>query len=145
MTSVAEEAKELLFALINEKKCKVIIQENMPEVFADKSRIREIFQNLIENAVKFSNTDEIPLVEVFSVNRNGLDIFCVRDNGIGISKVYHEKIFGLFNKLDNSSSGTGVGLSLVKHITESHKGKIWVESDGYNSGTLFCFTLNTEN
>lgn len=145
MTSVAEEAKELLFALINEKKCKVIIQENMPEVFADKSRIREIYQNLIENAVKFSNTDEIPLVEVFAVNRNGVDIFCVKDNGIGISKAYHEKVFGLFNKLDNSSSGTGVGLSLVKHITESHKGKIWVESDGYNSGTLFCFTLNTEN
>lgn len=145
MTTVALEAKELLFGLINEKKCEIDIQENMPLVFADRSRTRELYQNLIENAIKFSKPGEKPIVKVYSTLRDGKTVFCVSDNGIGIPGEYQERIFGLFNKLDNNSQGTGVGLSLVKHIVENHKGTIWVESEGNNSGTLFCFTLNTEN
>ncbi|MBW6479350.1 MAG: PAS domain S-box protein [Bacteroidales bacterium] len=145
MTSAAMEAKELLFGLISEKKCEINIQENMPLVFADRSRTRELYQNLIENAIKFSRPNEKPKIQVYSTERDGKTVFCVSDNGIGIPRQYQEKIFGLFNKLDNNSQGTGVGLSLVKHIVENHKGTIWVESDGNNTGTLFCFTLNTEN
>jgi PAS domain S-box-containing protein len=145
MTSAALEAKELLFGLIKEKKCEIYIQEDMPLVFADRSRTREIYQNLIENAIKFSRPDEKPKVQVYSTEQDGKTVFCVSDNGIGIPRDYQAKIFGLFNKLDSNSQGTGVGLSLVKHIVENHKGTIWVESEGDNAGTLFCFTLNTEN
>ena len=145
MSTAANEAKELLFGLINEKKCDIEIQEDMPVVWADRSRTRELYQNLIENAIKFSKPGEKPEIKVYSTNRDDKTVFCVHDNGIGIPKEYHERIFGLFNKLDSNSQGTGVGLSLVKHIVEKHKGTIWVESDGYNTGTLFCFTLNTEN
>jgi len=68
-------------------------------------------------------------------------VFFVRDNGIGIAPQYHDKVFGLFDKLDPHSEGTGVGLALVKRIVEVHGGRIWVESDGRGTGTTFCFTL----
>ena len=65
----------------------------------------------------------------------------MRDNGIGIDPRYHEKVFGLFERLDHRSAGTGVGLALVKRIIEFHDGRIWVESEGLGHGSTFCFTL----
>jgi len=65
----------------------------------------------------------------------------VRDNGIGIDPKYHEKVFGLFDKLDPQSEGTGIGLALVKRIVEVHGGHIWLESAGAQAGTTFYFTL----
>jgi signal transduction histidine kinase len=65
----------------------------------------------------------------------------VRDNGIGIDAQYLDKIFGLFNKLDPHTDGTGVGLALVKRIVEVHGGEIWVESGGAGKGTTFFFVL----
>jgi signal transduction histidine kinase len=69
-----------------------------------------------------------------------MPIFHVRDNGIGIPTEHHERVFGLFNKLDVRSDGTGIGLALVKRIIEYHGGRIWVES-GMGLGTTFYFTL----
>jgi chemotaxis family two-component system sensor kinase Cph1 len=68
-------------------------------------------------------------------------VFYVRDNGIGIDPQYYDKVFGLFDKLDPHSEGTGIGLALVKRIVETHGGKIWVESEGVGYGSTFCFTL----
>ena len=67
-------------------------------------------------------------------------IFYVKDNGIGIEPEYHERIFRLFDKLDSTSDGTGVGLALVKRIIEFHGGRIWVESEA-GKGAVFYFTL----
>jgi signal transduction histidine kinase len=67
----------------------------------------------------------------------------LRDNGIGIEPQYHERVFGLFNKLDAETEGTGVGLALVKRIVQVHGGRIWVESEGPGKGATFCFTLPT--
>jgi signal transduction histidine kinase len=76
------------------------------------------------------------------VRREGEETVCyVRDNGIGIEPRYHEKIFGLFERLDAASGGTGIGLPLVKRIIEVHGGRIWVESIGQGQGSTFCFTL----
>ena len=65
----------------------------------------------------------------------------VRDNGSGIDPQYHERVFGLFDKLDPKSEGTGIGLALVKRIVEVHGGRIWIESAGNSQGATFLFTL----
>ena len=84
---------------------------------------------------------EQPRVEIGFSQEAEETIYYVRDNGIGIAPRYHEKIFGLFDRLNQSTEGTGIGLALVKRIIEVHGGHIWVESEGAGRGTAFCFTL----
>lgn len=110
-------------------------------VFGDRVRLLEVVQNLVENAIKFMGDQPNPQIEIGSFkNAEMQTIFFVRDNGIGIEAQYQERIFGLFNKLDASGEGTGIGLTLVKHIIEVHHGKIWLESE-IGKGTTFYFTL----
>ena len=113
----------------------------MPEIKADKTRIRQLWQNLIENSIKYSGNTENLKIEIGHKILNDEIIFFIKDNGIGIEMPYYEKIFNLFDKLDNSSDGTGIGLALAKRIVEIHNGKIWVESDGKNKGATFYFTI----
>ena len=68
-------------------------------------------------------------------------VYFVSDNGKGIDPCHFERVFGLFNKLDTESAGTGVGLALVKRIIEVHGGRVWVESEGEGKGSRFCFTV----
>jgi signal transduction histidine kinase len=99
---------------------------------------------LIDNASKFVGDQSHPSIEIGSSGyEDDKPIFYVKDNGIGIEPVHHDRIFGLFNKLDASSDGTGIGLALVKRIVEVHGGRIWVQSDVGNGATFF-FTLQTE-
>jgi signal transduction histidine kinase len=82
-----------------------------------------------------------PLIEVGQQGEeDGKPVFFIRDNGIGIAPEYHERIFGLFNKLNAKSEGTGIGLTLVKKIIEFHGGRIWVQSEA-GKGSTFYFTL----
>jgi signal transduction histidine kinase len=82
-----------------------------------------------------------PLVEIGSRNTEDGIVCFVKDNGMGIDPKYNAKIFRLFEKISSSSEGTGVGLTLVKRIIETHGGKIWVESDGLGKGSTFYFTI----
>lgn len=121
----------------------VALTVNDPDVkmVGDRTRLAEVFQNLIDNAVKFMGNQQEPRI-VIGVERRGAEtIFFVRDNGDGIDPRYHEKVFGLFEKLDPRAEGTGMGLALVKRVVELYDGRIWVESKGKGQGACFYFTL----
>jgi PAS domain S-box-containing protein len=121
---------------------RVSVQEDLPAVYADGPRLMEVWQNLIDNAAKFMGDQPDPHIEVGQVpgSKNEVPIFFVRDNGIGIDPRFKDRIFGLFDKLDSRTEGTGIGLALVKRIVEFHGGKIWFESEP-GKGTTFYFTL----
>jgi PAS domain S-box-containing protein len=138
---LAQEALDIVHGQIEARGITVHIQPNLPTVFGDRQRLTEVLQNLLDNATKYMSDQNEPCVEVGlrGVESNKF-IFFVRDNGIGIAPEHHERIFGLFNKLDVRSEGTGVGLALVKRIIENHGGRIWVESEP-GKGAAFFFTL----
>jgi PAS domain S-box-containing protein len=142
-TELVKETVELLQGLINSKNITIIVQQNMTEMSADRIRIGEVFQNLIENGIKYIGNPENPTIKIGCLTINGINQFYVKDNGIGIQAEYFEKIFGLFDKLDPSNEGNGIGLAFVKRVIELHGGKIWVHSDGPGTGSTFFFTLNT--
>lgn len=119
----------------------VHVEPDLPVVNGDRQRLLELIQNLIDNAAKYMGDQHEPLIEIGTRgSEGGMTVFFVRDNGIGISPEHHEQIFGLFNKLDPSVEGTGVGLALVKRIVEFHGGRIWVQSEA-GQGSTFYFTL----
>lgn len=120
----------------------VIVAERLPRVYGDRQRLFEVFQNLVDNACKFMGEQPDPCIEIgqAEMTPGGFPILYVRDNGIGIDPKFQERIFGLFDKLDPHTEGTGIGLALVKRIVELHGGRIWVESEP-GKGTTFYFTL----
>lgn len=111
------------------------------KIYGDRTRLVEVMQNLIDNAVKFMGSQPAPQVRIGTVKDSQQSpVFFVQDNGIGIEPKYCDRIFGLFNKLDSSTQGSGVGLTLVKRIIEVHGGKVWVESQP-GKGATFYFTI----
>lgn len=99
-------------------------------------------QNLLDNAIKFMGSQTHPQIRIGATrDEQGKPIFFVKDNGIGIAPQFSNRIFGLFNKLDADTQGSGVGLTLVKRIIEVHGGRIWVESQP-GEGATFYFTLS---
>jgi signal transduction histidine kinase len=141
MSELAQEAVSLVDGQIRERGVEVVIQPDMPVVTVDRSRMLEVMQNLIDNAVKFFGNEAQPRIDIGMHQKNGTVTYYVKDNGVGIDPQYHNRIFGLFDQLDQSLEGSGIGLALVKRIIETHKGKIWVESEGVGQGTTFCFTI----
>lgn len=139
---IVSEALDHVRGRLEANNVQVEVQETLPTVHGDKIRLSEVVQNLLDNAAKFTKDCPAPRIQIGSkgVNEKGLPIFFVSDNGIGIAPKYHEKIFGLFDKLDPTAEGTGVGLTLVKRIVEVHGGRIWLESQ-LGAGTTFYFTL----
>ena len=135
------EAREIVHGQLEANAVTLLTHPNLPAVYGDRPRLMEILQNLIENAAKYMGGQPDPRIEIGQQGEeNGLSIFFVRDNGIGIAPEHHDRIFGLFEKLDSKSEGTGVGLALVKRIVEIHGGRIWVESTP-GLGSTFYFTL----
>ena len=141
LTTLARDALKLLAEPITERGITVEIAPDLPVVFGDKIRLLEVLQNLLDNAVKFMGDQPEPHIKVASRFDNGNTICYIEDNGIGIAKAYQEQVFGLFNRLNTTVDGTGIGLALVKRIIEMHGGGIWIESEGDGHGSTFCFTL----
>jgi PAS domain S-box-containing protein len=137
---IVGDALERIQGQLQESNFQIEVSNDLPIVHGDRARLVEVVQNLVDNAIKFMGNQPKPKIEISAKKENGEDIFFVRDNGIGIDPKYHEKIFGLFNKLDQNVKGTGIGLALVKRIIEVHGGRIWVESEA-SEGSTFYFTL----
>ena len=137
---IVDEALSRVEGRLSAGKVQVVVMENLPTVHADRIRIVEVVQNLLDNAAKFMGDQPAPRVEVGAETLNGETIFFVRDNGIGIEPRFHQKVFDLFDKLNPGIEGTGIGLALVKRIVELHGGRVWVESTP-GMGATFRFTL----
>ena len=141
MTELCSEVVDLLQVPIQQQQAEVELMPDMPHVHADRDRIREVIQNLLENAIKFAADDRPPRIKIYAESQDGSTRFTVEDNGMGIDERYYEKVFKLFERLDPNISGTGIGLALVKRIIETHGGEIWIDSPAGSEGTRFCFTL----
>jgi signal transduction histidine kinase len=141
LTQVIGEAIETLDAHLRSKQVVVNSPLHMPIVYGDRVRLREVFENLIDNAAKYTGDQQNPMIEIGTKDKESETVIFVKDNGMGIEPQYQKKVFGLFDKLNPNSEGTGIGLALIKRIIETHGGKIWVESEGLGKGSTFCFTI----
>ena len=135
------EALELLAGKITLADAHIHVAPNLPSVSVDAPRMVEVFQNLIENALKFTTGQSSPDIEIGGRRESGQVVCHVKDNGLGIEQCYQEKIFGLFERLDQEIEGTGIGLALIKRIIEVHGGRLWVESEGLGKGSTFFFSI----
>lgn len=142
--ALVNEVIEITNGLLRERRVEVIVKGGFQDVYGDRRRLLEVVQNLMDNAAKFMGDQSHPLIEIGQDGRvqNGYATFFVRDNGIGIAPEFHERIFGLFNRLNPGIEGTGIGLALVKRIVEFHGGRVWIQSEAGN-GATFYFTLPT--
>lgn len=120
----------------------VLIKTHLPNVKGDSVLLKQVWQNLISNAIKYSSKNEEIIINISATQTNKEVLFSIKDNGIGFDMKHAKKLFEIFKRLhtENEFTGTGVGLSLVHRIIEKHNGKIWAESEP-NKGSIFYFTL----
>jgi two-component system, chemotaxis family, sensor kinase Cph1 len=138
---LVQETLEMIDSRLSESNAEIIVAENLPTIEGDEVLLREVFTNLISNAVKY-NDKEIRRVEV-GFSDAATPTFFVRDNGIGIAEKHYETIFRIFKRLhgrDKFGGGVGAGLTITKKIVERHGGNLRLESVP-NEGTTFYFTL----
>ena len=138
---LAEEAERIVAGPILEGKVKVRLIDEPVTLYGDRSRLVEIWQNLLENAVKFMGGQSTPQIDIGIEHHDKETVFFVRDNGIGIEPQYQSKLFKLFEQINPKTEGTGMGLAITKRIVELYQGRIWVESKGPGQGSCFRFTL----
>ncbi|MBD3286977.1 GAF domain-containing protein, partial [candidate division WOR-3 bacterium] len=138
-TDISELVEEIVTTLSPGEDVSIKIEEPLPAVICERVRIGQVFANLISNAIKY-NDKERTEITVGSEDKDDKVEFRVADNGPGIEKKYHDKIFKIFQRLSSDESGTGIGLALVKKIIQDHKGRIWVTSEP-DKGSCFRFEL----
>ena len=141
LQELVQAALSLVAGQIAESGVQVHVTQEPVWLTGDRLRLVEVFQNLIDNAVKFLGDQPNPRIEIGIDGAAGELVIFVQDNGKGIAPRHISKLFGLFEKLDPHTSGTGMGLALVRRIVEVHGGKILAESEGLGHGATFRFTL----
>ena len=141
LRELVEDIIQMMETRLQEANIKTFVDPQLPTIYGDRQRLQEVFTNLIDNATRFMGDQTEPYIEVGIRHDEEEFVYYVLDNGIGIDPRYHDRVFNLFEKLDASSDGTGVGLAIAQRIIEQHGGRIWVESEGEGKGSAFCFTL----
>ncbi|MFP5039464.1 PAS domain S-box protein [Parasediminibacterium sp. JCM 36343] len=138
---VVEDLKQDFGSMISEKNGH-IIAGSLPVINGSLTQLRQLFQNLVGNALKYQKPDNAPTISIAAEESNTHWTFSVKDNGIGIEPAFFNKIFVIFQRLHNRDeySGTGIGLAICKKIVENHHGAIWVESV-MGEGSCFYFTI----
>jgi PAS domain S-box-containing protein len=143
LAEVSGQAIDLVAGRISQKNVSVSVAAPDVMLFGNKQRLIQLYQNLIDNSVKFMGNQPSPSIEIGAIADKGkeeINLY-VKDNGSGIDPKYQHKVFGLFEKLETGTEGTGIGLALIKRIVEVHNGSIWFVSEGNGKGTTFFFTL----
>ena len=141
MTALIQDAWQELVTIHPDRKMTLKL-EPMPTALGDRTLIRQVWGNLLGNAVKFTKTQEAAVIEAGCFIQNNETVCYVRDNGIGFDMKYHDKLFGLFQRLhgDHEYEGTGIGLAIVQRIIARHGGRIWAEGE-VDKGAAFFFML----
>ncbi|MDQ1261099.1 MAG: Methanosis regulatory histidine kinase FilI [Euryarchaeota archaeon] len=137
---IVQEALDQISEKLMVRGVQVTIQPDLPSVNVDRMRIVEVLTNLMENSIKYIGDQPHPSIEVGCRLDGEETVFFVKDNGMGIDPNQHDKVFGLFYKVDKKSEGSGAGLAIIKRIIEVHGGRIWIESE-MGKGCTVCFTL----
>ena len=140
--ALVHELKDELSDRLQDAGATLSIAEHMPPVQADRSRLVEVFEKLLNNAIKYGCQGSQSQIEVGAEQREGHWIYYVRDNGPGIEPQFHHKIFRLFQRLHSMQEGTGVGLAIVARVMQVHGGRAWVESQP-GCGATFCLSFPT--
>lgn len=142
--NILKEVIANLGATIKESKAK-ITSTVLPVVIGNEIELRQLFQNLISNAIKFHKKNSNPEIEITFVEKETEYLFAFKDNGIGLEEQYKDRIFIIFQRLHTSTeyAGTGIGLATCKKIVALHNGKIWMESK-LGHGSIFYFTIPKE-
>ncbi len=143
--NILKEVTDTLKQSIIENNVKININ-TMPEIFCQSVWIKTVFQNLISNSIKYSDKKE-PIINISYRKLSDYHEFSINDNGRGIEKEQHVKIFGLFRKAhqDKNFEGSGAGLAIVKSVIEQHNGKVWVDWSEPGQGTTIKFTIKIYN
>lgn len=138
---IIEAAEFNLKLLIKETEAEIEVGK-MPILSGHASRLMQLFQNLINNALKFRRPEVKPKISITCIKKGTIYHFRVKDNGIGIEEEHRERIFAIFQRLHtrNKYEGTGIGLSICQKIVQYHGGTIWVESV-YGESSTFCFDI----
>ncbi len=144
LSTLMEEVIELSAAEIAERGIQLDVEPDLPKVFGDRQRLRMVFQNLVDNAIKFTHNQEHPSIAIRGRDTGDQIVISMEDNGLGIEPDHQELIFGLFKRLHPGVAGTGVGLALVQRIVEAHGGTISVTSAGLGQGSRFDVSLPKE-
>jgi light-regulated signal transduction histidine kinase (bacteriophytochrome) len=118
---------------------------HLPDAWGDPTLMRQVWSNLIGNAVKFTRPKEVRRIEISGSHDQGMNVYSVKDNGVGFDPAYAHKLFGIFQRLHRSEEfeGTGVGLAIVQRIVHRHGGRLWAEGK-VNEGAKFHFCLRNE-
>lgn len=124
---------------------RVVIDADLPPVMANESRVLQVFDNLIGNAMKYAVTEDGGTVTIGGAVIEDEVRFFVQDDGPGIQPQFHERVFGLFQRLQTDKKGTGIGLAIVMKVMQFHRGRVWIESSGDGDGARFWLAFPIED
>lgn len=144
MKSLVDEVMQEISLTMPVAETKIVVHE-LPNAYCDNSMLKQVWHNLISNAVKYSQKKPQPTVEIGGRMESGDLVYFVKDNGAGFNMAHYNKLFSIFQRLHSESefNGTGIGLAVVKRIIERHDGRIWAQSE-IGKGSEFYFTLKAK-